>query len=164
MLRHVRVAATRLGARACSAARVAGSGSGSSAPPRGLLRPAAAAAGVAAVALGAAVGLQPASAAGTLKTANEPLAPRHRVSIVAGVLRNAVWEGDARCRDLPTLLRHLKSSGYDGSETGVGDLIMCFYQDKSPEEAIPIIVEEFRRAGLQPTGANCEYYPWLPHC
>lgn len=88
------------------------------------------------------------------KTANEPLAPNHRVSTVAGVLRNAVWEKDPRCRDLATLLQHLKTAGYDGTETGCGDLIMCFYQDKSPEEAIPIIREEFRRAGMQPLGAN----------
>jgi len=88
------------------------------------------------------------------KTANEPLAPNHRVSIVAGVLRNAVWEKDPRCRDLATLLQHLKTAGYNGTETGCGDLIMCFYPDKSPEEAIPIIREEFRRAGMQPLGAN----------
>ena len=117
---------------------------------------AAAAAAAAAVAAGAAAAvLQPTAPAGCLgKTANEPLAAKHRVSIVAGVLRNAVWEKDPRCRDLPTLLQHLKTAGYDGAETGCGDLIMCFYQDKSPEEAIPIIREEFRRAGMQPLGAN----------
>ena len=113
------------------------------------------AAGVATGAGAAAAVLQPAVPASCLaKTANEPLAEKHRVSIVAGVLRNAVWEKDPRCRDLPTLLQHLKAAGYDGTETGCGDLIMCFYQDKSPEEAIPIIREEFRRAGMQPLGAN----------
>eukprot|EP01043_Picozoa_sp_COSAG02_P032998 COSAG02_NODE_2230_length_9425_cov_5.740039_8_plen_417_part_00 len=112
----------------------------------------------AAVAAGAGVAVavvEPAAPAVCLaKTANEPLARKHRVSIVAGVLRNAVWEKDPRCRDLPTLLKHLKAAGYDGTETGCGDLIMCFYQDKSPEEAIPIIREEFHRAGMQPLGAN----------
>lgn len=113
------------------------------------------AAAVAAGAATAAAVLLPAAPAGCLaKTANEPLAQKHRVSIVAGVLRNAVWEKDPRCRDLPTLLQYLKAAGYDGTETGCGDLIMCFYQDKSPDEAIPIIREEFRRAGMQPLGAN----------
>ena len=115
---------------------------------------AAAAAAATAAGMAAAV-LQPAAPAGCLaKTANEPLAAKHRVSIVAGVIRNAVWEKDPRCRDLPTILQHLKTAGYDGTETGCGDLIMCFYQDKSPEEAIPIIREEFRRAGMKPLGAN----------
>ena len=87
-------------------------------------------------------------------TSNRPLGPRHRVSIVGGVLRNATWAKDPRCRDLPTLLRHLKQSGYDGTETSVGDLIMMFMNEKTPEEAIPIIREEYRRAGLELLGAN----------
>jgi hypothetical protein len=163
MLRHASAAAARLHARACATARAAASLASPSQQPRTWLGRPATVAGLAAVAaLGATGGLQPATAASGRKTSNEPLAPRHRVSVVAGVLRNAVWEGDPRCRDLPTLLRHLKSSGYDGSETSVGDLIMCFYQDKTPDEAIPIIVEEFRRAGLRPTGANCKHCLRVP--
>ena len=83
------------------------------------------------------------------RTANQTLAPRHRVSIVAGVLRNASWEADPRLRDLGSMLQHLKSAGYDGTETSVGDLIMMFYQDKSPEEAIPLICAAYSRAGTR---------------
>jgi hypothetical protein len=163
---HQMLAAARQSLRTSSCAdaytRVRGLSSFRSAQPRRAPRwaqahwqAAAAAAAAAAAVGGVAVALQPAAPASCRgKTANEPLGPRHRVSIVAGVLRNAVWEKDPRCRDLPTLLQHLKTSGYDGTETGCGDLIMCFYQDKSPEDAIPIIREEFRRAGLRPVGAN----------
>jgi hypothetical protein len=116
-----------------------------------------------------------------VRSSNLPLADRHRVSIVAGVLRNACWEGDGRCRDLRSLLHYLRQAGYEGTETSVGDLMMMFYQDKSPEvrigliiygdwsmrlafvlvhrrvclqEAIPLIRAEYRRAGMTPFGAN----------
>ena len=78
---------------------------------------------------------------------NRPLAPKHRVSIVAGVLRNASWAGDARCASLPAMLAHLEAAGYDGMETSVGDLTMMFFQDLSPEQAIPEINAAVRAAG-----------------
>lgn len=41
-----------------------------------------------------------------------PIALQHRVSIVAGVLRNASWAGDPRCASLPQMLDHLRNAGY----------------------------------------------------
>ena len=59
---------------------------------------------------------------------------------VTAVLRNACWEGDGRCRDLRSLLHYLRQAGYEGTETSVGDLMMMFYQDKSPEVRIGHII------------------------
>ena len=63
---------------------------------------------------------------------NRPLAPKHRVSIVAGVLRNAAWAGDRRCSSLPGFRpnHYLKPSSLSRNKFGASidklRLCLCF--------------------------------------